>query len=107
MLFDIARLRERLRQVGVEEVATQGRYIKFAPVELADSQMMRLKRLHAGAVIKTAVRQILVPIPMTAHIGGHPLADSALIEWTLNVVDTIIVPFAASSEGGAPGVKDR
>lgn len=107
LLFDIARLRERLRQVGVEEVATQGRYIKFAPVELADSQMMRLKRLHPGAVIKTAVRQILVPIPMTAHIGGHPLADSALIEWTLNVVDTIIVPFAASSEGGAPGVKDR
>ncbi|MDU2984523.1 MAG: TRCF domain-containing protein, partial [Actinomyces sp.] len=107
LLFDIARLRERLRQVGVEEVATQGRYIKFAPVELADSQMMRLKRLHPGAVIKTAVRQILVPIPMTAHIGGQPLADSALIEWTLNVVDTIIVPFAASSEGGAPGVKDR
>ena len=63
LLFAVARLREIVRRAGIAEVVTQGKYLRVSPVELRDSQVMRLKRLHPGTVIKTAVRQVLVPLP--------------------------------------------
>lgn len=95
LLFAVARMREMLRGAGIAEVATQGKYLRVAPVELADSQVMRLKRLHPGAVIKAAVRQVLVPLPLTARIGGEPVTDEALLEWVETLVMKILVPFSS------------
>jgi transcription-repair coupling factor (superfamily II helicase) len=64
-------------------------------VELADSQVIRLKRLHPGAVIKPAVRQVLVPVPTTARVGGRPLSDAALLEWAQTLVTTVLIPFSS------------
>ncbi|MCD4556789.1 transcription-repair coupling factor [Schaalia sp. lx-100] len=95
LLFAVARLREVIRAAGLEEVMLQGKYVRFSPVQLADSQVIRLKRLHPGAVIKTAVRQVLIPAPMTSRIGGVPLTDEPLLEWIRDVVTKILVPFSA------------
>lgn len=93
LLFAVARLRRTLRASGLEEVVTQGKYVRINPVELRDSQVMRLKRLHPGSVIKAAVRQVLVPVPTTARIGGAPLTDEALLEWVETLVTKVLVPF--------------
>ncbi len=93
LLFAVARLRQVARAAGIEEITGQGKYLRFAPVELADSQVMRLKRLHPGAVIKAAVRQVLVPAPATQRVGGTPLSDEPLLEWVDNLVTKILVPF--------------
>ncbi len=95
LLFAIARLRQILRAAGVEEVVTQGKYLRLGPVELRDSQILRLKRLHPGTVIKAAVRQVLVPVPLTSRVGGIPLADEALLEWVEALVTKILVPFSS------------
>ena len=42
---------------------------------------MRLTRLYPGSLVKPAVRTILVPKPMTAHVGGRPLRDRELLQW--------------------------
>ncbi len=94
LIFAVARLRETVRAAGITEVSTQGRFVRISPVELAESQMLRLKRLHPGAVIKAAVRQVLVPLPLTARVGGVPLTDEALIEWVETLVTTILIPFS-------------
>ena len=93
LLFAVARLREIVRRAGIAEVVTQGKYLRVSPVELRDSQVMRLKRLHPGTVIKTAVRQVLVPLPLTTRIGGSPLTDGPLLEWVETLVTKILVPF--------------
>lgn len=90
LLFALAALRERARELGVAEIVAQGKYIRFSPVELGDAQTMRLKRLHSGAIIKAAVRAVLVPAPTTARIGGAPVVDEALIEWANHFLDTIV-----------------
>jgi len=61
--------------------------------ELRDSQVMRLKRLHPGTVIKAAVRQVLVPLPLTSRVGGSPLTDGPLLEWVETLGTKILVPF--------------
>ena len=93
LLFAVARLREVLRRAGIGEAVTQGKYLRVSPVQLRDSQAMRLKRLHPGAVIKAAVRQVLVPLPLTQRIGGAPLTDGPLLEWVETLVTRILTPF--------------
>lgn len=82
-----------MRRAGITEVVTQGKYLRVSPVELRDSQVMRLKRLHPGTVIKAAVRQVLVPLPLTSRVGGSPLTDGPLLEWVETLVTKILVPF--------------
>ena len=93
LLFAVARLREIVRRAGITEIVTQGKYLRVSPVELRDSQVMRLKRLHPGTVIKAAVRQVLVPLPLTSRVGGSPLTDGPLLEWVETLVTKILVPF--------------
>jgi transcription-repair coupling factor (superfamily II helicase) len=91
-LLQVARFRGRARSAGVGEVTISGRYVRFAPVELPESRVVRLKRLHPGSVVKTALGTVLVPRPQTAGVGGRPITGMALLEWARTVVETVIDP---------------
>ncbi|AYY14442.1 transcription-repair coupling factor [Actinobacteria bacterium YIM 96077] len=90
-LLAIARFRAKARRAGLSEVTLQGNYVRFAQVELADWQRARLQRLYPKALIKDAVRTMLVPRPATATIGGTPLRGMELLAWVDKVVDDILV----------------
>ncbi|MEP7159958.1 MAG: transcription-repair coupling factor [Dermatophilaceae bacterium] len=90
-LVEVARLRTIARQADIADVGVQGRQIRFSPVEMADSRALRLARLYKGSVIKPALRQILVPAPMTAPVGGRPLRDVAVLEWAGQLIRTILL----------------
>ncbi|MFD7547164.1 transcription-repair coupling factor [Streptomyces sp. NPDC059816] len=89
-LLLVAGLRMLARACGVGEAVLQGTNIRFAPVELRESQELRLKRLYPGSVIKTATRQVLVPRPKTAKVGGKPLTGRQLLAWTGEFLTTIL-----------------
>ncbi|MFH9958019.1 transcription-repair coupling factor [Streptomyces roseolus] len=89
-LLLVAGLRMLARACGVGEIVLQGPHIRFAPVELRESQELRLKRLHPKSVIKPAVHQILVPRPATRPIGGKPLVGRELLAWTGEFLTTIL-----------------
>ncbi|MFH8728711.1 transcription-repair coupling factor [Streptomyces termitum] len=89
-LLLVAGLRMLARACGVGEIVLQGPNIRFAPVELRESQELRLKRLHPKAVIKPAAHQILVPRPATRPIGGKPLVGRELLAWTGEFLTTIL-----------------
>ncbi|SEE95858.1 transcription-repair coupling factor [Ruania alba] len=93
-LFAVARLRVQARAVGLADITAQGKYIRFAPVELAESAQLRLKRLYPGTVLKPAVRTVLVPGPTTSRVGGTPLRDEALLTWVSQLIDAVIDPHA-------------
>lgn len=100
-LLVVARFRARCRQVGVGEVTLAGKYVRFAPVELPDSRLVRLQRLHPRSVVKAPTRTILVPRPQSSGFPVQPLAGVGLLEWARSVIDDIIAapaPVAASKE---------
>lgn len=98
LLFAVAGLRERARKLGIAEIVSQGKYVRFSPVELGDAQVVRLKRLHPGSIIKTAVRTILVPAPTSSTIGGPPITDEALIDWVDDFLAHIVGFHRASDQ---------
>ncbi|NJQ16063.1 transcription-repair coupling factor [Streptomyces bohaiensis] len=89
-LLLVAGLRMLARSCGVGDITLQGNKIRFSPVELRESQEMRLKRLYPGAVIKEASSQVLVPRPMTARVGGKPVTGRELLAWTGEFLTTVV-----------------
>ncbi|WP_432003578.1 transcription-repair coupling factor [Streptomyces sioyaensis] len=80
-LLLVAGLRMLARACGVCDITLQGANIRFGPVELRESQELRLKRLYPRTVLKPAAQQVLVPRPTTGKIGGKPVVGRELLAW--------------------------
>ncbi|MFJ4409866.1 transcription-repair coupling factor [Streptomyces sp. NPDC088910] len=89
-LLLVAGLRMLARKVGVSDITLQGANVRFGPVELRESQELRLNRLYPRTVLKHATKQILVPRPTTARIGGKPVVGRELLEWTAEFLTTVL-----------------
>lgn len=113
-LFRIAQLRDLARSAGLEEITQMGRNVRFTPVALPDSRQARLKRLYPGAMLKPAVRVLMVPVPpapaagsggsgstrpvslgvaqTSARLGsGAPVEGDELLEWVSNLITAVFI----------------
>lgn len=81
LLVSVAWVRIVARSVNINEIQAQGNYIRFAPDNIAESRVMRMKRLYPGAMHKPALKAILVPFPKGKGIGAQRLADQELLDW--------------------------
>jgi transcription-repair coupling factor (superfamily II helicase) len=81
-LMAVAAFRNRARVHGITEVSIQGNAVRFAPMELRESQQLRLQRLYKGAIVKSAVRTVLVPKP--------DVRDTDLLAWCTAVLDAVL-----------------
>ncbi|HVV77050.1 MAG TPA: transcription-repair coupling factor [Mycobacteriales bacterium] len=110
-LLAVASFRAFARGFGVAEIAAQGKYVRFTPLELRESQALRLSRLHPGSVVKPATKTVLVTAPMTARVGGQPLRNRALLDWCRSVLTEVVadlaVPAAAAAGDGSPAGDGR
>ena len=92
-LFAVAAFRQTCREHGVTEVATQGNLIRFAPLRLRDSQLVRLKRLYPKANYKAVTNLVSVPRPTEGPAGGRmgapQLRDTDLLDWCANLLDSL------------------
>jgi transcription-repair coupling factor (superfamily II helicase) len=95
-LLAVASFRAFARGFGIAEVAAQGKYVRFAPLELRESQALRLNRLHPGSVVKAATKTVLVTAPMTARVGGQPLRNRALLDWCRGVLTEVVADLAGT-----------
>jgi transcription-repair coupling factor (superfamily II helicase) len=112
-LLAVARLRANARRAGLTDIMQQGNQIRFAPVELPDSRVVRLQRLYPRTVLKPAVRTMLVPVPravagsqaasarngsgstragtsQTVSLGAPPLRDRDLLAWCEELIESVL-----------------
>ncbi len=89
-LLAVARFRVHARRFGLTEVALQGNQVRLAPLQLRESQTMRLQRLYPRSLAKPQTGTVLVPRPTTARIGGQPLRDEALLDWCKALLDAVL-----------------
>jgi len=91
-LLAVARFRVLARSAGLTDVVLQGSQIRFAPVELRESQQLRLRRLYPKAVLKSTTHTLLVPVPKAGGIGGKQLRDRELLKWCTELVEAVFEP---------------
>ncbi|MDO4910610.1 MAG: transcription-repair coupling factor [Corynebacterium sp.] len=81
-LLSIARLRLAARAAGITDIGMQGTRIKVHPVELLDSQQVRLKRLFPGATYRAAAKAIQLSVPKAGKkLTDPPMRDVDLVQW--------------------------
>ncbi len=102
-LLAVAAFRLEARSYGVADVGVQGRQVRFAPLELRESQALRLKRLYKGAIVKPATRQVLVPAPTSGgRMAAPALRDRELLAWAQQLLSAVIgddISAAAAASG--------
>ncbi len=54
-LLEVAKLRVELRPYGITEVVLQGNQVRFSPVTLRESQVLRLQRLFPKSIVKEPI----------------------------------------------------
>jgi transcription-repair coupling factor (superfamily II helicase) len=93
-LLDVARLRFAARLAGLTDITLQGSHVRFAPVVLPDSRVVRVQRLYPKTLLKPAVRTMLVPVPKSGAssggFGGEPLRDIELLAWCAEVIRSVL-----------------
>jgi transcription-repair coupling factor (superfamily II helicase) len=99
-LLAVASFRAFARGFGVGDVGAQGKFIRFAPLELRESQTMRLQRLYPGSIVKQTAGLILVPAPKEQKFGGQPLRDQALLAWCRELLETVVADLAVPASSG-------
>jgi transcription-repair coupling factor (superfamily II helicase) len=86
-----------MRALGVTEISMQGRNIRVGPVELRESQQMKLARLADGATYKAAAETVSLKVPVGPD-RRTPLRDVALLENLHSVLRAVLEqPVAAAS----------
>ncbi|MGQ0774617.1 MAG: transcription-repair coupling factor [Pseudonocardiales bacterium] len=90
-LLDVARFRQMCRAHGISEVTVQGSTLRFSPVQLRDSQVVRLARLYPKAVYKSTIKTLSVPRPRedVDRVGAPPLRDRELLDWCTKLVISV------------------
>jgi transcription-repair coupling factor (superfamily II helicase) len=91
-LLIVARFRARARRAGIGEITIAGKNVRFAPVSLPESRVVRLQRLYPKSIVKAPVETILVPRPHVGGVLGKPLDGIALLQWARGVIDSVIDP---------------
>ncbi len=72
-LVAVARLRLLCRQYGVTEIgAVSESTLRLSPLQLVDSQQLRLKRLYPSANYRATTSTVQVPIPRAGESVGAP-----------------------------------
>jgi transcription-repair coupling factor (superfamily II helicase) len=103
-LLAVADFRAYARRFGLTDVAGQGKFVRFAPLELRESQVLRLQRIYPGAIVKPATHTVLVPAPAAGGarpgaLGSSPLRDRPLLDWCRELLDTVIGELTAVAAG--------
>ncbi|WP_405011847.1 transcription-repair coupling factor [Kitasatospora sp. NBC_01539] len=89
-LLMVAALRLYARRCGIGDITLQGNFVRFGPVELRESQHLRLNRLYPRSQVKANTAQLLVPRPVSGgRIGGKPLLGRDLLGWSTEFLGTM------------------
>ena len=87
-LVAVARLRLLLRHYGITEIsAISESTLRISPLQLVDSQQLRLKRLYPSANYRATTSTVQVPIPRAGSgVGAPRIRDLELVAMVAGLV---------------------
>ena len=100
-LLGVAQLRAQAKLAHLTEVVVQGKYVRLAPLTLAESRQLRLSRLYPGSLYKPAISTVLVALPKgpawNPSQNTPEIVDTSLLAWVVEAVTQLSEAPKASS----------
>ncbi|MDO4913588.1 MAG: helicase-related protein, partial [Bifidobacteriaceae bacterium] len=94
ILFDLTKLRNRARSMGISELIMQGRNLRIGKVQLPQSLQMRISRIYKGSQYRPVTKTLLIPTPFEGSLGSGAMNGTQIIQW----VDQVLEDLAWSSQ---------
>src|SRR5882757_3109493 len=86
-LVAVARLRLLFRHYGITEIsAISESTLRLSPLELVDSQQLRLARRYPGARYRATTSTVQVPIPRAGGVGAPRIRDLELVQMVADLL---------------------
>jgi transcription-repair coupling factor (superfamily II helicase) len=89
-LIEIARLRVLAKSKNLTEIVIQGKFLKIAPITLAESAQLRITRMYPGTLIKPATQSILIARLQSPNwLENGPVGDTSVLSWVKEVLNSV------------------
>lgn len=89
-LFDVARLRFKAKQMGINQISMQGKTVRVIGVDPAQSVWMRLSRIYRGAQFKPVTHTMIFPSPFASVLGdSSSMSEKEIVEWAKQLLEDI------------------
>jgi transcription-repair coupling factor (superfamily II helicase) len=89
-LIDIARLRVLAKSKNLTEIVIQGKFLKIAPITLAESAQLRITRMYPGTLIKPATQSVLIArLQAPNWLENGPVGDTSVLSWVKEVLNSV------------------
>jgi transcription-repair coupling factor (superfamily II helicase) len=96
-LMKVANLRLFARSLGITDISISGKHLRLSPVNLAESNQVKLHRIYPGSIYKQASQTLLVTRPLTANwLDMAKVGNTSTLEWVDEVIKNLIQPKIAS-----------
>ena len=104
-VVSVARLRLVAQKYRVREIVIAGSRLRVGPLDLLDSQQMRLKRMYPAAQYRATQKTVLLPLPKAAGAragaGGEKARDDEMLQYAAD----FLTAMAGDPEGSNPVVQ--
>ncbi|KAA8821665.1 transcription-repair coupling factor [Bifidobacterium vespertilionis] len=87
MLFGVARLRAKARELGISEIIAQGKNVRIAKIDPPESMQMRINRIYKGAQYRPVTHTYLIPTPFAGSLGSGPMSGEQVMDWTSDLLN--------------------
>ena len=90
-LLKVADLRNRAKELELQEVVLQGKFLRLSPVKLPESATLRLNRIYPGSLVKMATSTVLVARATGPNWSqDEEIGDTSLLDWTNEVLTNLL-----------------
>ena len=90
-LLKVADLRNRAKELELQEVVLQGKFLRLCPVKLPESATLRLNRIYPGSLVKMATSTVLVARATGPNWSqDEEIGDTSLLDWTNEVFANLL-----------------
>ncbi|MCX8530558.1 MAG: transcription-repair coupling factor [Rhodoluna sp.] len=78
-LIDVTELRQQANRLGVKDAMMLGTHARISPVELQETEQVRLSHQYPGLKYLQSAKLLTVPLPKDS--AGETLRDKEMIQW--------------------------
>jgi transcription-repair coupling factor (superfamily II helicase) len=78
-LIDVTELRQQANRLGVKDAMMLGTHARLSPVELQETEQVRLSHQYPGLKYLQSAKLLTVPLPKDS--AGETLRDKEMIQW--------------------------
>ncbi|MEW1939079.1 transcription-repair coupling factor [Dietzia maris] len=104
-VVSVSRLRLVAQKYRVREIVLAGSRLRVGPLDLLDSQQMRLKRMYPAAQYRATQKTVLLPLPKAAGAragaGGEKARDDEMLQYAAD----FLTAMAGDPEGSNPVIQ--